>query len=659
VRPGRAALAVALATLIACIALPGGASAQRRDPSIRLASQTPWVGRGDLFQLRLFVDTASRSDLEVTVAVHRPITSRSDFARTLEGRVQGTAFKTQPAPLDELPPDAGGARPVVLGIQDPALPRDSSRLSLRGEGVYPVRVELSESGGGDVLDSFVTHLVYLPDPVDAPRLSVAWVAPVHAAPALRPNGTRRLDPAAAAGLSALAAQLEPRPELPVTLLPTPETLDGLAASTRAGDRETLARLVTVAQRPVSQVVASPYVPVALPALSSSLASERTAQLATGTGVDAATLQDRPDPRVRVVDGPLTEAALDGLRAEQVDRVVVPEDTLTPITLQVTLAQPFELSSRGGGQLDAAVADPGLARHFRAGSNPALAAHQLLADLAVVWFDSPARERGVVVVPPRRWRPVAEFLEPFLDGLARSPLLEAVTLDGLFDDVPQATSGRSGGRTRPLVRSLPARPDAGGALPASAIEAVRRRLDAFSAILEPGEPVFERMQRTLLVAQSADLRASQRQEYLRGVGDQITAELDGIVGPSNRSITLTARRGRVPITVRKDVSYPVRLVVRVDSDQLRVVGSRVRQLELTRRNTTELFTVQARTSGAFPLRVTLESPDGRLVLSTSRFTVRSTAASGVGVILSIGAGWVLLVWWIRHGLRRRRRARRAN
>jgi hypothetical protein len=657
---------VALVTLLALVTVlaatssaASGLRAQRLEPTVRLASQTPWVGRGELFQLRLFVDDTGRSDLEVTVAVHRPITSRSDFARTLEGRVQGTAFKTQPAPLDELPPDAGGARPVVLGIQDPELPRDSTRLSLRGEGVYPVRVELSESGGGEVLDSFVTHLVYLPDAVDAPKLAVAWVIPVHAGPTLRPNGTRQLDPNASTALSTLAAQLEPRPELPVTLLPTPETLDGLATSNRAADRETLHRLVTVAQRAATQVVAAPYAPIALPAMSGALAAERTAQMATGAAVGAATLQDRPDPRVRVVDGPITPEALEGLRAEQVDRVVVPEDTLAPISLQVTLAQPFELGSGSADRLDAAVADPGLAQHFSANDNPALAAHQLLADLAVVWFDSPARTRGVVVVPPRRWRPSAEFLEPFLDAMARSPVLDPVTLDGLFDDVPAATSARSGGRPRPLVRTLPTRPDSGPSLPVSAIEAARRRLDAFGAILEPGEPVFERMQRTLLVAQSADLRATQRQQYLRGVGQQVNAELERIVGPSNRSITLTARRGRVPITVRKDVPYPVRLVVRVDSDQLRVVGSTVRQLELTRRNTTELFTVQARTSGAFPLRVTLESPDGRLVLSTSRFTVRSTAASGVGVILSIGAGWVLLVWWIRHGLRRRRRVRRAN
>jgi hypothetical protein len=659
-RPGRARL---LAVVLACAAglavgLPAHAAplaAQDDDePSLRLASQTPWVGRGEVFQLGVVAEDAGRSDLELTVAVHRPITSRSDFARTIEGRVQGTAFTTRPAALDALQP-VGGVRLVQLPVQDPALPRDPGRISLRGAGVYPVRVELSESGGGDVLDSFVTHLVYLPEAIDAPPLHVAWVAPVHAPPALQPNGTRRLQPSAATGAATLAAQLEARSGVAFTLAPTPETIEALAAGGRATERETLSRLAALVQRPESQLLGGPYVPVSLPAYTGALESEGTEQISTGFEVVADVLGERPDPRTRVVTGALTDAALDDLRDAQVDRVVVEDSALAPLALQVTLAQSFQLGRSEGRRLDATLADAGLTGHFRRTDDPALAAHQLLADLAVIWFDAPARRRGVVALPPRSWRPTAAFLEPFLDGLARSPVLAPVTLDSVFEDVPAA----SGARGRPLVRTLPTRPDAGPSLPVADVRAARDRIDAFGAVLTPGEPVFNRMERTLLAGQSADLRAGRRSEYLRGARRQVDAELGRIQAPAHRSITLTARRGRIPVTISKDLPYPVRVVLRVDSDQLRVVGGNTRTLELTRRNTTELFTVQARTSGAFPLRVTLESPDGRLNLASSRFTVRSTAASGVGVILSVGAGWVLLVWWIRHGLHRRRRARRAS
>ena len=79
----------------------------------------------------------------------------------------------------------------------------------------------------------------------------------------------------------------------------------------------------------------------------------------------------------------------------------------------------------------------------------------------------------------------------------------------------------------------------------------------------------------------------------------------------------------------------------------------RKLDLVRRNETDRFAVQTRASGAFPLLVTLQSPDGSLVVSHTQITVRSTAASGVGLLLSAAAGLFLLIWWGRHFLNGRR------
>ena len=86
------------------------------------------------------------------------------------------------------------------------------------------------------------------------------------------------------------------------------------------------------------------------------------------------------------------------------------------------------------------------------------------------------------------------------------------------------------------------------------------------------------------------------------------------------------------------------------------GGGSRPLDLSRRNTTERFEVVARTSGAFPLRITLHSPDGNLLIGQARLTVRSTAASSVSVFVSVGAVFFLIVWWGRHVVRGRRAAR---
>jgi hypothetical protein len=641
----------AVATLLVALVVPtaeAGAQAAAK-PAIRLASQTAWVGRGEVFRLGLTADDGGRSGLEVTVSVHRPLTSRTEFQRTLEGRIQGSAFKTATADLAQLRPEAGSLFRVELQVQDPDQPRDPLRIGLRGAGVYPVRVELGESGGGRVLSSFVTHLVYVPDPIEGPQLSFAWVTPVHARPGRQPNGDRRLSPATTSALATLANELEQRPDMPMTLAPTPETLDSLGPGSRSADAETLARLARVAREPKHQVVGGTYVPVPLSLFTGPLQDEGTASLAAGNERLSTLLQARPDGRTRIVGSDVTEAGLARLRDQQVDKVVLPESELAAVPGQrVTLALPFELGARQGRRVQAAAADDGLAAHFRPGAAGVLAAHQLLADLAVLYFDFPGRTRGVVAVPPRGWVPGAAFLAAFLDGLTSSPVVEAVTLDDFFA-IPSASAGRN----RPLVRTL--RPDAanGVTLPVTAIQSARARLDAFGAILDPEEPAHIRLDRTILVAPSLDLRPVERSAYASGVVGQVNDQLRQVRGPAQRSITLTARRGRIPVTVQKDVSYPVRIVVRVEGDQLQFPGGSTRALRLTRRNTTELFTVQARSSGAFPLTVTLESPDGRLTLSTTRFTVRSTAASGLGVVLSIGAGAVLLAWWARSFMRRRR------
>ena len=644
-----AALVAALAAV--ALALPPAAAQGGRSGRIALASQTPWVGEGGVFGIRLLVTDVRRpADVEVAVSVHRPVTSRSEFQRTLEGDVSTSVIPPGVSePVERLPLDAAGARYVELGVQDPATNRDPTRVALRSPGVYPVRVELREAGGGAILDDLVTHLVYLPDPVDGPKLAVASIVPVHAPPALQPDGTHRLPDDASDRLGRLAGSLERHAPVPLTVAPTPETLQALAESDRPVDQETLARLARNTSGEGRQVLGGTYVPVALASMAGAMEDEATAQLARGNEIVANRLRTRPDRRTQIVQPPLTDAVLNRLRQQQVDRVVVAEESLAPVRLQVTLTQPFRIGGRQGQRVDGVVADPGLVRHFDGGDDAVLAAHHLLADLAVVYFDSPGRNRGVVAQPPRTWDPAPAFVDAFLSGLTTSPIVRGVTLDELFL-VPPATAGNG----RPLVRTPPPRPAPSPALPTSDIRTLRDRLDDFGTILEPGEPIFGRLEESLLVTQSVDLRPARRRAYVAGFERQLSDQLDRIRTPEDRSITLTARRGRIPVTVQSSVPYPVHVVVRVESDQLRFPRGATRRLALTRPNTVALFTVQARTSGAFPMRVRLESPDGNLLLSSSRFTVRSTAASGVGVILSIGAGWFLLVWWARHALARRRR-----
>ena len=631
---------------------PAVATAATPSGHIVLSSQSSWVAPGGSFDVLMRVTGVSDpGDLEVAVIVHPALTSRSEFQRSVDGRVTGSALGVAARALSELDPTHKGDVRSSLLVQDQALPRDDSRLQLRRPGVYPVEVELREIGGGRIADRFVTHLVLVPPSLQGPRLGVAWVAPVHAPPSLLPGGTRRVNDAVSSGMAALASALDRFQTLPLTLRPTPETVQALAASSRPADVDTVRALTRVAQ--VEQLLPSTYVPVSAPAYGAEDQSELAAQLDHGTDVLNEVLKIRPETRTQVIDDGLDDASVGHLQDQQVDRLLIRAATLATAEQRLTPSQPFQLAGRPGRRLAAVAADSGLTARFDE-KDPVLGAHHLLADLAMAYFEFPALTRGVVALPPMSWRPSAPFLDAFLSGLTGSPVLQPMTLDQLFDQVPAATTSRR----VPLVRRL----NASAARPAglaSNLRAVRKRLDQFGGLVDLGTPAFVSMDEGLLVGQSVDLRPSQRRTYTSAVDSRIDHQLSLVRVPASRSITLTAREGEIPVTVLNETGYAMHVQLRLSSDQLRFPGgarAAAQALDLTHRNTTARFRVQARTSGSFPIRIELVSPDGHLTVGTSRFVVRSTAASGVGVVLSLGAGCFLLVWWARHAMRARRRVR---
>jgi len=603
--------------------------------------------------LRLAVTTREAADeVELAVAVYRRVMNRTEFTQTLQGRLRGVPLTvTPPTPLSELTTDPAGAILVRLGVQDPTQPPDRARLHLVDEGAYPVRVELRGKGGGAPLASLVTHLVYTTPPKEGGfPLKVALVLPVHAASAVQPSGKRTLPPTVAGAVNELTGSLQAYPLVPLTLLPTPETLHALDVSGGAVDREALDGLARVTEG--RQMASGAYVPTDLRELiRAGLVSEAAAQLDRGARAMEDALGRRADPRTWVAAEPLDEESVLQLRLQQLDRFVIREAEMEPLDLPITLAQPFELAVRSLRRPQALSADRELSGHFATGDDPVLAAHRLLADLSVIYGDLPSRSRVVVAMPPRSWRPNKAFLDALLAGISTSAILAGATLEDSFTTVPPATTAARS----PLVRRLVPIGEV-GSVSAAAIRRARSRLNAFTSIIDAANPLDDALEELVLVAEGVGLRPSRREAYLDGLNAGIDSQLSLIQVPPNRSITLTARTGEIPVTILSRAPYPVHLQLSVKSDKLEFPGGSSRNIDLTRRNTTERFSVRARTSGAFPLRLQLVSPEGDLVLGQSRFTVRSTAASGVGLLLSAGAGAFLLLWWAHHHARGRRNRR---
>ena len=204
----------------------------------------------------------------------------------------------------------------------------------------------------------------------------------------------------------------------------------------------------------------------------------------------------------------------------------------------------------------------------------------------------------------------------------------------------------------------------------AILAARRGLAGMVAVLPQEAQRVVALRKELLTSESTDLTELQRQGLLTQIQAAITKVTSLITLPRSTSITLTSTRGSIPLTVLSTSSVHARVELRLSSERLifqrfstsngrctvPTSTSEVCDLTLTTHNTTLKVPVETRTSGVFPRQVSLWTPDGSELIAQTRDTVRSTAVSGVGVVLILLAVVSLGIWWIRD-LRHGRRARR--
>jgi hypothetical protein len=120
------------------------------------------------------------------------------------------------------------------------------------------------------------------------------------------------------------------------------------------------------------------------------------------------------------------------------------------------------------------------------------------------------------------------------------------------------------------------------------------------------------------------------------------------------VTLTSRNGAIPITVTNASSQRLIVVLRLSSPRVDLPKMSEPFTVNPKEQVTRRLEVGTRTTGTFPIRVDVFTPDGRVNIARDQVTLVSTAFNRVALILAGGAGGFLLLWWGRKtGWRRRR------
>lgn len=648
------------------------------DVTLRVKNQTAWAPRNSQWVLNLALTGAPAGSL-ITTRVFQSLTSRQGFQQSVNGTeprgpLPAAQADLAPIPVDGLPPaGADGTRPVaiVIGMADTTNP-GPGQVGLTQFGVHPVEVTVSDAGGRS-LTRLVTHLVRLPDPGDALKpLLTAVVLPIGGPPAVTVDGQVGVSPQLRADINAPIDAVASRPDLPVTVAPTPETVDAVTQSSADLSTGALDRL-RAALSGHHQVLIDTYVDLDTAAwVQAGMNTELGRQLFRG----AAVVQDRaglaPSGDAQRTDADVTPEALAWHRAAGARRVLVPDAALAPLDpdhFSRTLTRPFLIDAPGGGALSAVQQDSGLSDAFtRNPSDPALSAHQLLAELATLFTEDTGSVGGVVVAPPANGHPDQVFLDTLLDGLQQqslfgqeqSPILAPVTLNELFDRLPLAgrtsTTETDGPRltrtlTHTAAKSL-------GDFPQRLDEA-HRLLDDYQSMLVEPSPRFAALQTRLLVAGADAFSSDERRRRVDRVQATVARQLNGIELPTNQTVTLAASDADIPLTIRNTTDQKLRVQVELSASKRLQFPPRPLIPEPLTPGESRRIKVRVHTlgSGVTPLLITVRTPSG-LRLTDTRYRVQSTAVSGVGLVITIGAAGFLVLWWTSHW-RRARHARRLD
>lgn len=659
-RSGRVAGVAALAVVVAAaLLLPmvsaaatSGSTAPASPPrlgqategAIVLVSQTPTVAAGGTFELVVRLDDLPADGL-IEVVLHGRVRSRSELAASMEGNSLRSDVYSITQPLTSVPLAADGTRHLSLSL-DPA----AGGIGLTASGAYPLEV-VAQSADGTALATLITHVLVQPGPTDeSPPLAVAILARIGAPPALQPDGSYDLDADRVAGDAGLVAALAAAPDVPATLDVTPETLDALSTEPPESAPDMLDLLTVAASR--RAVLGHPYVDVSPDVLAGAgLDDELTRQLERGQVVLTNALGVAPQGAAWVAGPDLGRRGLDLLERAGVRHVVVDPQQVEPLRAGITslsLAQPFLLSSDGEPTVDAMAIDPDITDHLGTDVEPGLEVSRLLAEMAMLWFEQPGIARGLVVPVDGTVR--GEVVQGLLAGVGAGGMFHAVTLDQLFADAEPLRQPGGGRVDRTLV---PADDGAIGSGLAAALRASRRTLASFVPLVGEDSPRAEPIAAQLLLATARGVDGDDRRAHVDAADQAMSAVTAAVSAPAHETVTLTARDGTVPLSLRNDAGLPVHVVVRMRSPKLEFPAGDTIPITLTDPNTRLDIGVRTRASGAFPLEVTVTSPDGGLVLASVSYSVQSTAVSGVGVVLSAGAAFFLMVWWARHWSRTRR------
>ena len=637
----RTRLAAGLAALAALTLVPLATSTPRAvaqtDGRIDLVAQTAFVGDDPAtIDLRI----TAPDDARIRVQIHQALTTREEVHASYDGITGQRPFSDfscdADEPLEEAPCRVNSSG-EIFSIEIPD--QEIGEILRINQGALPVVITL-ENAEGDAIDTLTTYLLVLEEPQQPnfPSFHVAFFADLTAPLAIQPDQTINLD---ADDLLARAGLIAERRDIPVTVAIQPETLQALAANSS----EQLAELAELlADRPILN---APWVDLDEEAWrltgDATLIAE---QYRYGADVIAETLGRRPT-NISTLDATATPQTLALIRSNGTEAVIVQPGQIIRNSSAPDEFAPLPITD-SGGTITSAIARDTVLRRATSHADPELAGHRALTELAIE--ANSATVDKAIMFRFDGFDPAA--LDVLIDGinqrnnLRTSPLSEALRVP-----VARSTAGQ------PLQTRLEPPPAPDMSQRSADIAVTRGTVDAYAAMVAPERTPITALETLLRAAAADNLSDEQSSAYTLNVFDAVLTGTAGITVEPAERITLTDRQADLRITIRNGQPLPITVDLLLSAEKLRFPDGARSTRTLAPGDNEIAVRVETLATGDARVTVAITSPGGRLELHEGIIDIRSTAISGLGLVISIIALIVLGGWWVRT-IRRVRRNRAA-
>jgi hypothetical protein len=639
------------------IGATGSQASQGGILALRLRSVTNWVGPVGTFRANVLAENLP-DGASITFSVQTAVWDRSALNQSIAGNRSAGILKRGTAAA----PSENSTVAISIPVTN-TWPTPDGGVVLDSPGVYPVVIEAVDAKGSR-LASIVTQLIRLPNADSTtPPLAVGLIIEQRQPQSLALDGSPYLDEHAAQQLFDGLRVLTDFPTVPFTNLPAASTMTDAAA---VGSPDEGSLLTAIRPTPTHQLLASTYAPIALGSwLDAGLTAELDTQFSVGRSTISAMAGAAPGANTAVLNPTIGPDGLDTLFTHDANSVIVPSDQLVvdPSTTPAPTTG-FDVRSASGHRLHALAAETAISARLVDGTNPVASAQNALADLAIMSISNRRPAQGLAVVVSGATS--ADTLRALLGALssrdgadagdAGAALVAPVRIDDLFAVTDVATAYDNSGTLVPILRTVTEEdPSSLGSYP-DELRITDRAISGLVATVPETPALTGSAVHRTLASGDRSLSDRDRSTVLASTNFAIQSVTNEIVMTPEQVVTLTSQSGKVPLNIENRLQVPAHVHVSLQSAKLDFPDGAEFDQVLAPGTTTRIDArVTTRASGAFPLDVVVTSPDSVVSVTRARFTVRSTAISGIGLVLSIGAGLFLLIWWIRH----HRTARRAS